>query len=189
MMNHKHINMKNKLATGSGHRLARQRGASLLEGIAYLGIAAIVVLGAVSLLTGAFGSAKANQTTEEVVAIRTAVRKLYIGQSYPVGSLVADLITANAIPNTLARGAAAGTLSNSWGGAVTVVGTATGFTVTYNAVPQDVCVNMVSGASGWTRIDQGGNNAITLFPATVANATTLCSVTGAAGNAVTFTGS
>lgn len=188
MMNHKHINMKNKLATGSGHRLARQRGASLLEGIAYLGIAAIVVLGAVSLLTGAFGSAKANQTTEEVVAIRTAVRKLYIGQSYPVGSLVADLITANAIPNTLARPSPT-TLSNSWGGSVTVVGTATGFTITYTSVPQDVCVNMVSGASGWTRIDQGGNNAITLFPATVTNATALCSVSGAAGNSVTFTGS
>lgn len=187
-MNHKHINMKNNLAAGAGHRLARQRGASLLEGIAYLGIAAIVVLGAVSLLTGAFGSAKANQTTEEVVAIRTAVRKLYIGQAYPVGSLVANLITANAIPNTLARPTAA-TLSNSWGGAVTVAGTATGFTVTYNAVPQDVCVNMVSGASGWTQIDQGGNNAITAFPVTVANATTLCSVAGAAGNAVTFTGS
>ena len=78
MMNGKHINMKNNSAIGSGNRLARQRGASLLEGIAYLGIAAIVVLGAVSLLTGAFGSAKANQTTEEVVAIRTSVRKLYL---------------------------------------------------------------------------------------------------------------
>ena len=88
MMNGKHIKMKNTTSAGPGQRLARQRGASLLEGIAYLGIAAIVVLGAVSLLTGAFGSAKANQTTEEVVAIRTAVRKLYIGQTYPVGSLV-----------------------------------------------------------------------------------------------------
>ena len=188
-MNGKHINLKNKLAIGSGHRLARQRGASLLEGIAYLGIAAIVVLGAVSLLTGAFGSAKANQTTEEVVAIRTAVRKLYIGQSYPVASLVPNLITANAIPNTLARPTPA-TLSNSWGGAVTVMGlVGGGFTVTYNAVPQDVCVNMISGASGWTQIDQAGANAITVFPATVVNATTLCSVNAAAGNTVTFTGS
>ncbi|MBC7413962.1 MAG: pilus assembly protein, partial [Herminiimonas sp.] len=40
---------------------SRQRGASLLEGIAYLGIAAIVILGAVSLLTGAFGSAQSNR--------------------------------------------------------------------------------------------------------------------------------
>ena len=52
----------------------QQRGASLLEAIAYLGIAAVVVLGAVSLLNGAFGSAKSNQTNEEVVALRTPVR-------------------------------------------------------------------------------------------------------------------
>jgi type II secretory pathway pseudopilin PulG len=188
MMNGKHINIKKNLAIRSDHRLARQRGASLLEGIAYLGIAAIVVLGAVSLLTGAFGSAKANQMTEEVVAIRTAIRKLYIGQTYPTASLVPSLLTANAIPNTLARPTTT-TLSNSWGGAVTIAGTATGFTVTYNTVPQDVCVSMISGASGWTQIDQGGNNAITTFPATVANANALCTVSAATGNAVTFTAS
>jgi type II secretory pathway pseudopilin PulG len=163
----------------------RQRGASLLEAIAYLGIAAVVVLGAVSLLNGAFGSAKSNQTSEEVVALRTAVRKLYMGQSYPVESLTPSLILANAVPATLARGAGAGALSNSWGGAVTVAGTAAGFTITYNAIPQDVCVNLISGASGWTSITQG-QTALTTFPATVANATTLCSVAGAAGNTVAF---
>ncbi|WP_051516832.1 type 4 pilus major pilin [Herbaspirillum sp. RV1423] len=168
--------------------LARQRGASLLEGIAYLGIAAIVVLGAVSLLTGAFGSAKSNQATEEVVAIRTAVRKLYIGQSYPTASLLAPLLAANAIPGTLARDVTAGTVTNSWGGSVTVTGTSTGFVVTYNSVPQDVCVNMLSGSNGWTQIAQGGTT-ITTFPVTVNAATGLCSVTGAAGNTITFTGS
>jgi len=167
--------------------LPHQRGSSLLEAIAYLGIAAVVVLGAVSLLNGAFGSAKANQTSEEVVALRTAVRKLYMGQSYPVESMVPNLILANAVPATLAR-AQTGTLSNSWGGAVAVAGTATGFTITYNAVPQDVCVNLISGASGWLSIAQG-QTSLTAFPVTVANATTLCSVPGAAGNTVTFTAS
>ena len=167
------------------HRGA-QRGASLLEAIAYLGIAAVVVLGAVSLLNGAFGSAKANQTAEEVVALRTAVRKLYMGQAYPVETLVPNLLLANAVPATLARDAGAGSLSNSWGGAVTVAGTANGFTITYGAVPQDVCVNLVSGASGWTSIAQG-ETSLTVFPVTVANATGLCS--NAAGNAITFSAS
>lgn len=92
---------------------SRQRGASLLEGIAYLGIAAVVVLGAVSLLGGAFSSAKSNQATEEAVAMRTAVRKLYIGQSYPVESLVPTLIAANAIPSTLAKNNADNTLKTA----------------------------------------------------------------------------
>lgn len=164
-----------------------QRGASLLEGIAYLGIAAVVVLGAVSLLGGAFSSAKSNQATEEAVAMRTAVRKLYIGQSYPAESLVPTLIAANAIPSTLAKNTADNTLKNSWGGAVTVTGTATGFEITYAAVPKDVCVNLVSGASGWVEISQGGK-AITNFPVSVSDATTVCSVAGGAGNAVTFKG-
>ena len=155
--------------------LGRQRGASLLEGIAYLGIAALVVLGAVSLLTNAFGSAKGNQTTEEVVALRTAARKLYTGQVYPA-AMVPSLITANAIPNTLVRNG--NTLSNSWAGAVTVVGDGAGtFTITYANVPQDVCMSVVSGANGWNSVGNA-TTAVTAMPTTMANATALCTATG-----------
>jgi hypothetical protein len=164
-------------------QLGRQRGASLLEGIAYLGIAALVVLGAVSLLTNAFGSAKGNQTTEEVVALRTAARKLYSGQVYPA-AMVPNLITANAIPNTLVRNGNA--LSNSWAGAVTVVGDGAGtFTITYNNVPADVCMSVVSGANGWNRVSNAaGANAITAFPVTTAAAAGVCA---AANNVLEFT--
>ena len=166
-------------------RFTRERGASLLEGIAYLGIAAIVVLGAVSLLTNAFGSAKANQTTEELTALRTAVRKLYAGQPYTNGTLQTALITANAIPNTLVQDGAGG-ITNTWAGAVTLTGaSASTFTIAYAGVPKDVCVAVVSGANGWARISNGtAAQDITTFPATIANATALCS---AATNTVTFT--
>jgi hypothetical protein len=160
-------------------RADRQAGASLLEGIAYLGIAAIVVLGAVSLLTGAFSSAKANQTVEETVALRTAVRKLYIGQAYFTGDLIPFLQSANAVPNTIVRNGAA--LSNSWGGPITIVGAGGTFTVSYEQVPPDVCINMLSGASGWTTA--GG---LTAFPITVAQAQTTC---GAAPSTVVYTAS
>jgi hypothetical protein len=165
-------------------RLARQRGASLLEGIAYLGIAALVVLGAVSLLTNAFGSAKANQTVEEVVALRTAVRKLYTGQVYTNGDLLPDLVRANAIPNTLVR--AGNNVTNSWAGEVDIAGNGAGlFTITYFAVPQDVCMSVVSGANGWTQISNANAaNAIIAFPVTAANAATACA---AAANTLVFT--
>lgn len=161
----------------------RQRGASLLEGIAYLGIAALVILGAVSLLTSAFSSAQSNRGAEEVVSIRTGVKKLYTGQanSYGVSDLTAALNAAKIFPTTLAANGTPPTgMNNSWGGLVTVSGTpgASGatFTITYTLVPQDACISMVSGASGWTQIDEGsGNNAITVFPATPTNANSLCS--------------
>lgn len=166
-------------------KLACQRGASLLEGIAYLGIAALVVLGAVSLLTGAFGSAKANQTTEEIIALRTSVRKLYAGQPYNDGAMMANLITARAIPNTLVVTGAA-TVGNGWGGTVTLTGaTATTFTITYTLVPQDVCVSVVSGANGWTLITgAAGATPIAVFPATALLAAALCT---AATNTIIFT--
>lgn len=166
-------------------KLARQRGASLLEGIAYLGIAALVVLGAVSLLTGAFGSAKANQTTEEVVALRTSVRKLYAGQPYDADTaMMANLVTAKAIPNTLV--VAGNAVSNGWAGAVTLAGaSASTFTITYTQVPQDVCVSVVSGANGWAKIaDQTGANPITTFPVNASAASALCA---AATNTIVFT--
>ncbi len=162
-------------------KLGRQRGASLLEGIAYLGIAALVVLGAVSLLTNAFGSAKGNQTTEETVALRTAVRKLYTGQAYPTDGMVASLITANAIPNTLVK--SAGALSNSWAGAVTITGNDAGvFKISYGSVPQDVCMGVVSGANGWNSISNG-TVTVTTFPVSVDDAGKICA---SAANNLTF---
>src|SRR5450830_402800 len=134
-------NVVKNQAIHSDNKYGRQRGASLLEGIAYLGIAAIVVLGAISLLTGAFSSAKSNQATEEVIGLRTAVRKLYMGQTYPTANIVATLITAKATPGTLASDGST-TLKNSWGGTVAIAGSGTGFTITYPSVPKDVCVSM-----------------------------------------------
>lgn len=163
----------------------RQRGASLLEAIAYLGVAAVVVLGAVSLLNGAFGSAKANQTSEEVVSLRTAVRKLYLGQTYPADGMNASLLAASVVPATLVRGGAGG-ITNSFGGAVTVAGAGPTFTITYNGIPKDVCINVVSGASGWTSITQGEGR-VEAFPATAAQAQVVCNVAGA--NNLVFTAS
>lgn len=154
--------------------LHKQQGASLLEGIAYLGIAALVVLGAVSLLTGASASAKANQTTAELVSLRTAVKKLYAGQAYPVSSLTGTLTAAKAVPSTLQVSGTS--ITNSWGGAVTVAGTsATTFEIVYNDIPQDVCVNTLSGLTGWNSVGPASGTAITVFPLTSANATTICS--------------
>jgi type II secretory pathway pseudopilin PulG len=164
--------------------LHRQRGASLLEAIAYLGVAALVVLAAVSLLQNAFGSARSNQTTEEITGLRTNVRKMYAGQSYDDATMLANMVTAKAIPGTLTVDAN-NAIKNTWGGAVTIAKVDAGtFKITYASVPQDVCMNIVSGATGWTQIDDGaGNNPITVFPAAAASAAKLCA---AATNTVAF---
>jgi type II secretory pathway pseudopilin PulG len=171
------MKIENAKRVASAVNLRKQRGASLLEGIAYLGIAALVVLGAVSLLTSASASAKANQTTEQLISLRTAVKKLYAGQSYPTGTttdLLATLISARAVPSTLTVSGT--TATNSWGGAVTVNGTTAGtFTIVYVGVPKDVCINTLSGMTGWTSVGRTGGTAITTSPLTSADATSICS--------------
>jgi hypothetical protein len=169
--------MKNgfsKTWNGVGYR-RRQRGASLLEGIAYLGIAAIVILGAVSLLTSAFGNAQSNRAMEEIVSIRTAARKLYSGQAIPAAVLDANLVAARALPTTLTVGAG-NAITSPWG-AVTVTGLAGNtFSISYAGVPQAECVNILSGASGWISVTGSGAAQNNLAGATVttAQATTTC---------------
>lgn len=143
----------------------RQRGASLLEGIAYLGVAAIVILGAISLLMNAFGGAESNRLVEEITAIRTSVRKLYMSQSGGYGAantnLNLNVATANAFPTTLqvvrSSGVPTGVVNNTWTGTVTVAAAASNqFSITYTLVPADVCTNAVSGSAGWTTVSVNG---------------------------------
>lgn len=168
---------KGSRAINAAHR---QCGASLLEGIAYLGIAAIVILGAISLLMTAFGGAESNRLIEEVTSIRTSVRKLFMSQPAGFGAastnLNLDLARANAFPTTLRITVAGGaaTVNNSWNGAVTVAAGSSPnfFTITYVGVPGDVCTNAVSGSTGW--IDLWVNGTQLAVPATPATAADAC---------------
>ena len=149
--------------------LFHQRGASLLEGIAYLGIAALIILGAISLLTTAFSSAQSNSMESQVISIRTAARKLYQTQTSGYGVAGADLtpilINAGAFPPSMVNGTS---VTNAWNGAVTVAvdATVTQFTITYLLVPKQVCIDMYSNggtANGWVAV-KVGTGAFTAAP-------------------------
>lgn len=167
----------------------RQRGASLLEGIAYLGIAAIVVIGAIALLRTAFGSANANTMLEQLSSMQTAARKLYMTTqgNYGTGALDGPIIAAGAVPQGMAVNTTNSTISNAWGGAVTLTGATTTFTISYASVPQDVCVDSLTGTTtGFTQV--AVNNAAAIpTPVSPAAATAACNVTTAAGNTIVWT--
>lgn len=153
----------------------RQRGASLLEVIAYLGIAAIVVLGAVSMLGSAFSNAQANRTVEEVVSIRTGVKRLYMGQSASYGDqdITVQASKAGILPATLSPTAAGAT--NAWNGTVNIVGNVSSFKIVYANVPDSACIAILSGASGWTSIGTTSTaTPIVDFPVKPADAQTAC---------------
>ncbi|HEX7685805.1 MAG TPA: type 4 pilus major pilin [Trinickia sp.] len=164
----------------------RQRGASLLEGIAYLGIAAIVVIGAIALLRTAFGSANANTMLEQLSSLQTATRKLYMTTqgNYGTGSLNGPLIAAGAVPQGMSVSASGSTVTNSWGGDVAVTGASTSFTIDYKNVPQDVCVDALTGTTtSWTSVVIGTGSSLPT-PVSPAAAQTACA-TGS--NEITWT--
>lgn len=164
-----------------------QRGASLLEAIAYLGIAAIVVIGAVALLNGAFSSAGTNELAEQVNAIQAGVKKLYMGQTNGYQDIgVSTLAAAGALPSTIpvsGTGTTA-TASNSFGGSVKVASTAGNtFTIEFDDVPSAVCINALTATGSWTQIQVtptsgGGGATETTFPITPSTATTDCGSSG-----------
>ncbi|CAI8693419.1 pilus assembly protein [Burkholderia cepacia] len=155
---------------------ALQRGASLLEAISYLGIAAIVVIGAIALLAGAFSSANTNSITEQVNAIQSGVKKLYMGQSASYANLSNSVLaSAGVFPSTLAPASGSGAITNMWNGTITVAAATNNsnqFTITYTNVPRSVCVNSVTAGGSWISITVN-ETALTL-PATPDSAATAC---------------
>ncbi|MDH6146219.1 MULTISPECIES: type 4 pilus major pilin [Paraburkholderia] len=159
-----------------------QRGASLLEAIAYLGIAAIVVIGAVALLNGAFTSAGTNELAEQVNAIQAGVKKLYMGQANGYTSISNSVLSsAGVFPSTIPV-APDGTATNTWGGSVAVTSPNTGtFKIEYQQVPQAVCINTVTAGGSWTSV-QVNNGTATPPPMTPAAAQGEC--TSATANTI-----
>jgi hypothetical protein len=152
---------------------SRQRGVSLLEVIAYLGVAATIIVGAVALLTNAFSGARSNRAQEELAAISTGVKRLFMSQpgAYGTGSLNDSLISAKVFPTTLV--VEGSNVRNGWGGNVTVTGNTPTFDIGYDNVPQEVCVEMLSTANLFQTVAANGSAALTP-PVTLAQATAQC---------------
>lgn len=135
----------------------RARGATLLEAIAYLSVAAIVTIGAVALFGVSFRGATAARLTDEINAIATNVRGLYsLAGSGGYGALsMTDLYHHGAFPGTL-QGTQAGsnvTLTNAWNGAVTVTLNGNGLPVlTYTNIPKDVCAAVLVSSGNWVSL-------------------------------------
>ena len=168
-----------------------QRGASLLEGIAFLGVAAMVILGAVSMLTSAFSGAQSNRAVEDITSVRTAVKKVYMSSAnYGTTSLVNSLVAAKALPMTLAVTTDASnnsTLTNTFGGNVAITGLTGQFQVVYDAVPNETCINMLANSSGWKSVKVDTAAPITTSPVPLSTATTAC--VGANNRLLTFVAS
>lgn len=165
-------------------RASRQAGMTLIEIIVVLAIGALIIGGALSLYSNASSSQSSNQMNSDLTAIRASVKSLFTAQGgYGTVSLNSVLINAQKVPTTMTISGA--TINHPLNGTVTVTGATTNFTVTVTAIPTDVCVSLLSAASGYTSIKVGASAARTTFPISPINASTDCAV--AATQTIIFT--
>lgn len=146
--------------TQSNSPFRRQKGVSLVEAMAWIAIAGIVIAGAVSLFLSTMSGTKNQQFQKDLMGLRVGVQGLLASQgTYGAVSLNSALISAKKVPATLPVSGT--TISNQWGGTVTVTGAGSTFTVTSTAMPKDSCMEAMTGAAGWLSVDANGAGART----------------------------
>lgn len=159
----------------------KQAGATLLEAISFLAVSAVVIIGAVSLVTSSFSSSDVNQHTTEITSLRTSIKGFFSGQGDYTTATNANIIAAGLVPTTMKITGT--TISNAFGGTVTVTGTAADFSIVSTNMKKDVCVKLVPTMNGFLGVKIGSGTEITTLPVTPAQAVTGCS---GATNTVTF---
>ncbi|HBN8268386.1 TPA: pilus assembly protein PilX [Pseudomonas aeruginosa] len=163
----------------------KQAGFGAIEMIVVL----IIVIGLLALAASRwdtlFGSNEAAEEISNVNMLMAGTKNLKTSSGYGASgtNLVPALIKAGAVPKNMT--VTSGALYNTWGGAVTVVSTGTGFTVASAAVPEGVCLTLATklarGGVYSTKINSG--TAI-VGEVTQAAATTGCS--SATSNSLTW---
>ncbi|OWJ89363.1 hypothetical protein B6S59_31260 [Pseudomonas sp. A46] len=163
----------------------KQNGATTMEVLFYLIVAALVLYVVVQMGFKLFGKQTNNTEQTNVAELIINTRALKSSQGYGASgtNLVPQLLATDGIPNGLT--VASNVPYNAWNGAVTVVSAGVAFTITYQAVPQDACVALATKVAKnqafTTRINSG--TALT-GEVTAATATTSCSGTT---NTITWT--
>ena len=161
----------------------KQAGATLMEIIAYLAIAGVVVVGAVALFGSASASERATAMQRDISALQAATRSLYAGQGgYGAGSINQVLVSAKKIPSTL-NVTGTNKINHRDNGEFTITGANQTFTIAVTKVAKEICIPLLTNASGWGKVKVGTAADITAFPITPTQAETSCQ----ADNTVTFT--
>lgn len=149
-----------------------QRGATLIEAVAFLAIAIAIVLGALSVWSMAASTSRENQARQEIIGMQNGVRSLFQNQSSYAGLDNALALKAGVVPTTLKI---AGTsIRNPWNGAVALspAGSNLQFVIAYDNIPEDACVKLATINSDFEQVQI--NNGSLSVPVSVPSASSQC---------------
>ena len=127
-----------------------QAGFGAIEMIVVLIIVISLLALAASRWDTLFGSNESAEEISNINMLMAGTKNLKTSSGYGSSgtSLVSSLIKAGAVPKNMT--VTSGAIYNTWGGAVTVVSTGTGFTVSSSAIPEGVCMTLA------TKLARGG---------------------------------
>lgn len=162
--------MERKGNTNLIHPAKQQGGFALMAFLLAFVIFAIIVGVLVATFTS-LGSSNDNQTAlRGVISMRGTVQQLYSHRSYNNGAdYVAAIIASQKVPagfrHSNAGGGAGGSITDPWGGDVTIDGDGTDFTITIAEVPQSGCMYLlgetVSDRANWQEVGTDTQNTVT----------------------------
>lgn len=163
----------------------RQRGMTLLEGLAWMAIAGLVVAGALAMNAKGWLGNKEQKEMTHISAIISGAKQLQTVTGYGTAgtSLVAAMINGGLVPSDMT--VSGSTIVNRYGATVTVVSTGLGYTVTDPGLPASACMSLVTGISAMGDISTKMNSGTaTTGPIAAAAASAGCNT---ASNTVAFT--
>jgi len=182
--------------------LARtSRGFTLTEAAIVLGIMGLI-LGAIWVAAASvYDNLRVSTTSNQLIQIAQSIRSMHATQSTVDSNITALLVAkAGGVPADMLTKDSSGAISavrDVWSGDLTIAATTytvnyDSFAVTFAAVPQGACSNLLmrnTGSGRDTGLVGAGNtvSTTTSLPLTLTEAVAACSGTGTTGNNVVFT--
>lgn len=158
----------------SSFQSRRDTGVTLMEIIAALAIISVIVVGALALYQSAKSSEEATRLIADTMAIQTAVRSVYMGETgYGDDSdaLQALMWQSKKLPTTIkgeVDSAGKVSLTHHLGGKVGLYAMHSRFVILFSGIPTDVCIPLLSmTGSQWDEVTVGNasDGVLNEFPA------------------------
>ena len=120
------------------------RGLTLMEALLFLGLAAILIVGAFALYSNASSTSRLNQAKSQLQTYISGVKSLYSTRNDFTSVTTSLVVNSGIAPAEAVHGV---TLVNPWGGLTTVSANSARpreFRVTFEDMPRDACTAMLS---------------------------------------------